>query len=73
MKELLNEVVDKHNQSYKLYLEIDRSSIDGYADIRFYSTYSGSKNPESEQTKWKTTIPYDSIDKIVQGLNSFTR
>lgn len=71
MKSLINEVVDRHNQSYKLYMEIEDSSIGGYVDIRFYSTYSGASNPETEQTKWKTTLSYEAINEIEETLSLF--
>ena len=72
MKYLINEVIDRHNQSYKLYMEINDSSIETYTDLRFYSTYSGAKNPEAEQTKWKTTLPYEAISAMIDCLREYS-
>ena len=52
-------------------MDLEDSSIGGYVDMRFYSTYSGASNPEAEQTKWKTTLPYESIDEIIDNLSIF--
>lgn len=71
MNYLINEVTDIHNNSYKLYLSVSKSNTKGYVDIRFYSTYSGASNPEAEQTKWKTTIPKDSLFTMIESLSHF--
>lgn len=68
MKHLINEVIDRHNKSYQLFVEINESSLLDHYDIRFFSTYSGAKNPLAEQTKWKTTLPKGALQNL---LNSF--
>lgn len=68
MKHLINEVVDRHNKSYQLFVEINDSSLPDHYDIRFFSTYSGASNPLAEQTKWRTTLPKGSLQNL---LNSF--
>lgn len=68
MKHLINEVVDIHGKFYRLYFEIKKSSLPNYYDLRFFSTYSGASNPDAEQTKWKTTLPKESIQKIINSV-----
>lgn len=68
MKYILNEVIDGQNQSYRLYVDIDKSSLKDHYDIRFFSKFSGANDPESEQTKWKTTLPTESIFVLTNVL-----
>lgn len=71
MKKLINEATDRSGYSYKLFLEVSRSNLDNHFDIRFFSTYSGSSNPENEQTKWMTTLPKESFVELVKCLTDF--
>lgn len=71
MKYLINEVIDIHGQSYKLFLELNDSKTKDYVDIRFFSTFSGAKDPNAEQTKWKTTLPIESILDLSDSVVSF--
>lgn len=71
MNYLINEVIDRHDKSYKLFLELTDSGSVGYVDIRFYSTYSGANNPEAEQTKLRTTLPLESVFTIKDSLSTF--
>lgn len=68
MKTLLNKVVDGKDRTYELFLEINKSSLKNHFDIRFFSKFSASSNPDSEQTKWKTTIPKESIENLISSL-----
>lgn len=62
---LINEVIDKSGHSYRLFAEINESSLKEHYDIRFFSTYSGASNPDKEQTKWKTTLPRESFSHLL--------
>lgn len=68
MKTLLNKVVDGKDRIYELFLELNPSSLENYFDIRFYSKFSESNNPEGEQTKWKTTIPRASLETLMNAI-----
>lgn len=70
MKQLINEVVDRHDKSYRSYVELEKSSLPGHYDVRFFSTYSGSSNPDAEQTKWKSTIPKSALESLQQSINT---
>ena len=70
MKQLINEVVDRHNAVYRLYVDINRSNLPDHYDIRFFSTYSGSSNPDAEQTKWKSTLPKSALKQIEQSIKN---
>ena len=72
MKRLINEVVDRHNCSYRLFLDIERSSIPDSFDIRFFSTYSGASNPDAEQTKWQSTLPRNAILEMISAFRDET-
>lgn len=65
---LLNSTLDGTGNSYNLYFEIKESSLPGYADIRFYSTFSSAKDPEATQDKWKTTLPLRSVESFTEVL-----
>ena len=68
MKTLLNRVIDGQNQSYELFLELKPSSLPEHFDIRFFSKFSGANDPDSEQTKWKTTLPRDAIINLANYI-----
>ena len=71
MKTLINEVIDRQNQSYKLFFSVNESSLKNYCDIEFSSTYSGASNPVSNQIKWKTTIPYVALSNLRDCIDNF--
>ena len=70
MKQLINETVDRHDGIYRLYLELNKSNLPDYYDIRFFSTYSGASNPDAEQTKWKSTLPKSALENLQQSLKT---
>lgn len=71
MDYLINEVIDRHGDTHKLYLSLSKSGLKDYVDVRFYSTYSGSSNPEAEQTKWQTTLPRESYFSLMSSIKHF--
>lgn len=70
--ELLNST-ESREDIYNLYVDIKESSLPDYVDIRFYSTYSGAKDKEAEQTKWMTTIPLESLDALNNTIIDYLR
>ena len=70
--ELLNST-ESREDGYNLYVDIKESSLPEYVDIRFYSTFSGAKDPKAEQTKWMTTIPIDSLDALNNTITDYLR
>lgn len=71
MNSLINDVIDGQNQSYKLYVEIKNSSLNNYCDIEFYSTFSGAEDKTAKQTKWKTTLPLDSLYQLKNCIDDY--
>lgn len=71
MQQLINENTDIHGNVYRLWLDLKKSSLKDYVDVEFYSTYSGAKNPENKQTKWKTTITKEAIRNLMVEFNDF--
>lgn len=70
--ELLNST-ESREDIYNLYVDIKESSLPDYVDIRFYSTFSGAKDKEAEQTKWMTTIPLESLDALNNTIIDYLR
>lgn len=64
MRQLINETIDRHNGVYRLYVELEFSSLPDHYDVRFFSTYSGASNPDAEQTKWKATLPKSALETL---------
>jgi hypothetical protein len=69
----LNSTVDGTGNIYSLFFEVTDSSINGYADIRFYSTLTSAKDPTNTQDKWRTTIPIESLDTLNDAISEFLR
>lgn len=71
MKNLINENIDTHGNVYRLWVELKNSSLKDHVDVEFYSTYTGSKNPDNKQTKWKTTLPRGAFISLMAEFNDF--
>lgn len=69
MNRVINSVIDRHGQTYTLSVEIKKSSLQNFYDIRMYSQYSGAKNPLAEQTKWQTTMPKEAVTLFRDALS----
>lgn len=72
MKKLLNEVIDGQGQSYKTFLELEKSSLPNYYELRFFTTFSGAKDPLAEQTKWKATLPRAAFLEMISAFREGT-
>ena len=69
MNRIINSVIDRHGHTYTLSVEIKKSSLKNFYDIRMYSRYSGANDPLAEQTKWKTTIPREAVTLFRDALS----
>lgn len=72
MRKLLNEVIDGQGQSYKTFVEFEKSSLPNHYELRFFSTFSGAKDPLAEQTKWKATLPRNSFLEMISVFRDGT-
>jgi hypothetical protein len=69
---LLNSTTSR-DDSYELFVDIKESSLPEFVDIRFYSKFSGAKDKNAEQTKWQTTFPVESLNKLNQAIKQFQK
>lgn len=72
MKTLLNEVIDGQGRSYKTFVEFEKSNLPHHFELRFFSTFSGAKDPLAEQTKWKATLPRAAFLEMISAFREGT-
>jgi len=71
MKTLLNEVYDKSGEVYQLYAELGSCDFPENAkNLTFYTVWSGSKNPKSEQIKYSFLLGPEAIFNLKKLLES---
>ncbi len=65
---LINSTVDGSGNDYELHFEVKDSSLPKHIDIRFFSKISN-----KTQERWRTTLPEESVDCLVETLLEYLR
>jgi hypothetical protein len=68
----LTNILQSNSGEYSLWVEVKPSNLENYFDIRFFSKYTRSNDPDKEQTRWKTTLTKDAIQNLVNIINEVT-
>jgi hypothetical protein len=69
---LINEVIDIHHRSTRLYLRVNPASHE-LIDLEFTRTFSGSSKPGQHRVAWQTTLPREAIEALRDELDSVLR
>ena len=69
---LINEVIDIHHRSTRLYLRVSPASHE-LIDLEFTRTFSGSSRPDQHRVAWQTTLPREAIEVLRDELDSVLR
>lgn len=65
---LINEVIDIHQRSSRLYLRVSPASHD-LIDLEFTRTFSGSSKPDQHRVAWQTSLPRGAIEALRAELD----
>ena len=65
MKKLITEVKEQGGNDYQLWAEITECLLpEGYKSLKFYSVYTGAKNPELPWAKGQFFLSPDSLQNL---------
>ena len=67
----ISDTVESNGNSCKLFVEFKQDSIEDYVQLRIFSTYSGNKNPDEQNTRFKTTLKKESLNRLSQYITQF--
>jgi hypothetical protein len=71
MKKLIHQVDERSGSTYQLWAEItDCARPEGYKSLRFYSTYTGAKDPEIPWQKGEFFLSPDSLQNLKDLLDA---
>ena len=71
MKKMIHEVKEQSGSDYQLWAELTECARpEGYKSLRFYSMYTGAKDPEIPWQKGQFFLPPESLQNLKDLLNA---
>ncbi|CAB4129319.1 hypothetical protein UFOVP112_417 [uncultured Caudovirales phage] len=69
MKKMIHEVVEQSGNNYQLWAELSECARpEGYKTLKFYSMYTGAKDPEVPWNKGQFFLPPESLKNLKELL-----
>lgn len=69
MKKMIHEVEEQSGNNYQLWAELTECARpEGYKALKFYSMYTGAKNPEVPWNKGQFFLPPDALKNLKELL-----
>lgn len=72
MQKLIHTTHDASGTDYQLYAEVNSTPTGTYKQLKFYSVWSGAKNPEGKQVKFEAFLNADDIANLKSLLENAT-